>query len=230
MIIENVTKDDLYDIYEIEKELFGEDAFEIFLLHQYLKDNYLFIKAIDDANQIIGFSIIVTERLVDLMYETSIRKKIIDFIYQNYYIDGASISYNEGEVAEGTDHLKDPNKDPHEDPKKVFTVEKDKNILKINNKSPDFIYRFSEIVGILGHVVNIAVHRDHIGKGIGRSLMNFTIDQLRNDNIRFLLLEVNTLNFNAIKFYKSLGFIKVLEIKNYYSSGNDAYVMVNEIL
>ncbi|MHA1110751.1 MAG: GNAT family N-acetyltransferase [Promethearchaeota archaeon] len=58
MSIKPVQNDDLIHLSRIEKELFEEDAFGVFLLFHYLQNHLLFQKIIKDSDEIIGFGII----------------------------------------------------------------------------------------------------------------------------------------------------------------------------
>ena len=58
MSIKPVQNDDLIHLSRIEKELFEEDAFGVFLLYHYLQNHLFFQKIINDSDEIIGFGII----------------------------------------------------------------------------------------------------------------------------------------------------------------------------
>ena len=58
MSIKPVQNDDLIHLARIEKELFEEDAFGVFLLFHYLQTHLLFQKIINESDEIIGFGII----------------------------------------------------------------------------------------------------------------------------------------------------------------------------
>jgi ribosomal-protein-alanine N-acetyltransferase len=58
MKIQSVSSNDLISIARIEKELFNEDAFGIFVLLHYLQNHLFFEKIVDEKNTIIGFGII----------------------------------------------------------------------------------------------------------------------------------------------------------------------------
>jgi ribosomal protein S18 acetylase RimI-like enzyme len=53
-----VSSHDLIQLARVEKELFQEDAFGIFVLLHYLQNNVFFEKIIDEKDAIIGFGII----------------------------------------------------------------------------------------------------------------------------------------------------------------------------
>ncbi|OGB90130.1 ribosomal-protein-alanine N-acetyltransferase [candidate division WOR-1 bacterium RIFCSPHIGHO2_01_FULL_53_15] len=129
----------------------------------------------------------------------------------------------------------------------VITPMKDKDIAAVVEieklcfkfPKPEAIFREDEhkylvardddqIVGYIGiekvldeeHIINMAVHPDYRGKGIGRRL----IQHVLNDEEVFFL-EVRTSNETAKDIYEKYGF-KVISIrKAYYPDGEDAYVM-----
>lgn len=123
--------------------------------------------------------------------------------------------------------------------------EKDINaVVEIENLSflfpkPEAIFREDEhkylvakdeekVVGYIGiekildevHIINMAIHPDYRGKGIGKRLMQHVL----NDEDVFFL-EVRVSNETAKNIYEKYGF-KVINIrKGYYADGEDAYVM-----
>ena len=59
MIIEDAKQEDLYDLAAIELELFGNDAFGVYILHEFFEDNILFkIVKNTEIGEIIGFYIL----------------------------------------------------------------------------------------------------------------------------------------------------------------------------
>ena len=57
MKITPVQHEDLLQLSRIEKDLFEEDAFGVFLLLHYLQNHLLFDKIVEKPNEIIGFGI-----------------------------------------------------------------------------------------------------------------------------------------------------------------------------
>jgi len=70
------------------------------------------------------------------------------------------------------------------------------------------------------HIINMAVHPDYRGQGIGKRLMQHVL----NDEEVFFL-EVRVSNENAKKIYEKYGFKVINDRKGYYADGEDAYVM-----
>ncbi len=75
-----------------------------------------------------------------------------------------------------------------------------------------------------GHIMNISVVPEYRFIGIGRRLLRFTIDFMRQGHVTVVFLEVRRTNHGAIKLYKDYGFEDVYVRKNYYGD-EDALVM-----
>jgi len=76
-----------------------------------------------------------------------------------------------------------------------------------------------------GHVVSIAVDKEHRGRGIGRALMEEALAGLRRRGCKEAYLEVRVSNTPAINLYSRRGFKVVRRLPGYYKDGEDAYVM-----
>ncbi|MGI0101400.1 MAG: ribosomal protein S18-alanine N-acetyltransferase [Nitrosotalea sp.] len=79
-----------------------------------------------------------------------------------------------------------------------------------------------------GHVVSVAVLPDHRQKGIGRALVEESMEGVKLKKSDELYLEVRCSNNEAIKLYEKLGFIIKQRLKAYYRDGEDAYLMTIE--
>ena len=81
-----------------------------------------------------------------------------------------------------------------------------------------------------GHIVLVAVHPEYRRRGIGKTLMlsieNYCMEKL----VRRLKLEVNVSNAPAINMYQKLGYRAVDIIRGYYENGDDAFLMVKQLL
>ena len=55
-------------------------------------------------------------------------------------------------------------------------------------------------------VHTLAVHPQHLSRGVGRQLMEFAIAHARTQGMRAVRLDVNERNVPAIRLYESLGF------------------------
>ncbi len=71
-----------------------------------------------------------------------------------------------------------------------------------------------------GFVWNIAVDRAHRGRGLGRQLMQRVIEWGRREELRAIILETQTNNWPACRFYQSFGF-KLSGIDDHYYTNSD---------
>ena len=83
------------------------------------------------------------------------------------------------------------------------------------------------------HILNICVHPDQRGKGLGRALMHMLEEIAKSNQIDMMLLEVRTSNKVAISLYESMGFNELGCRENYYPDHNgreDALVMARQLV
>ena len=67
------------------------------------------------------------------------------------------------------------------------------------------------------HLLNIAIHPVHQGKGLGDKLLQQVIFQNKTIGVKVISLEVRVSNLAAINLYKKRGFYKDAIRQNYYS-------------
>lgn len=70
------------------------------------------------------------------------------------------------------------------------------------------------------HILNLAVHEDYQGQGIGRQLLKHLMDIARVKSADMVLLEVRPSNKSAIHIYESTGFNEIGSRKAYYPAPN----------
>jgi ribosomal-protein-alanine N-acetyltransferase len=76
-----------------------------------------------------------------------------------------------------------------------------------------------------GLIISVAVKKEWRRRGIGRKLMEKLLENFKKGGIKIVFLHVREENKEAINFYQALGF-KIRElVENYYSNGEDAYLM-----
>jgi [ribosomal protein S18]-alanine N-acetyltransferase len=75
------------------------------------------------------------------------------------------------------------------------------------------------------HVLNVATHPSHRRRGIGRSLVDATIEFARAKKATHVRLEVRRSNESALRMYRPAGFFVVAIRKSYYPDGEDAIDM-----
>jgi len=76
-----------------------------------------------------------------------------------------------------------------------------------------------------GHILNVAVRSDCRGRGVGRLLVERSVDECRARGAETVSLEVRISNVAALALYHALGFREVGLRKNYYENGEDAILM-----
>ena len=77
----------------------------------------------------------------------------------------------------------------------------------------------------------IAIKKEFQNKGLGKELLEKTIDRLFNEEKykKTVFLEVNENNFSAVKLYKKNNFKEISLRKNYYGAGQNALIMVRNL-
>ncbi|QTD39561.1 ribosomal protein S18-alanine N-acetyltransferase [Sporosarcina sp. Te-1] len=76
------------------------------------------------------------------------------------------------------------------------------------------------------HITNVAVRKQHRGRGIGEGLMRKAIALCKANDVRLMTLEVRVSNETAQNLYRKLGFQDGGIRKNYYTDDHeDALVM-----
>lgn len=79
------------------------------------------------------------------------------------------------------------------------------------------------------HVLKVATHPLHEGKGLATSLMAEARTEAERASARGLVLEVRPSNRRAIRLYQHLGYDVVGRRPRYYADGEDALVMTLEL-
>ena len=74
----------------------------------------------------------------------------------------------------------------------------------------------------VGNIVVAASKRNH---GIGKSLLEAAVDELRCSGVKVLYLEVESGNTPAVRLYEKMGFKVYNTRENYYGQGLDALLM-----
>lgn len=76
-----------------------------------------------------------------------------------------------------------------------------------------------------GRLYAIAVHPDAAGQGLGRTLAERVLDALQDAGVDRVALEVRADNATAQRLYRSLGFVTVRVLPDYYGPGLDGLRM-----
>jgi ribosomal-protein-alanine N-acetyltransferase len=85
---------------------------------------------------------------------------------------------------------------------------------------------FSNYLYNTGHILVIAVSPQYQRMGIGSQLLFFALHHFEKKGIRKVRLEVRESNYTALKFYQYHHFRIISYLKNYYSNGDNAFVML----
>lgn len=80
-----------------------------------------------------------------------------------------------------------------------------------------------------GHVVSVAVLREHRRKGIGKALVEEAAKGARARRCDELYLEVRCSNTDAVGLYEGMGFSIRQRLGTYYRDGEDAFLMSIEL-
>jgi ribosomal-protein-alanine N-acetyltransferase len=81
----------------------------------------------------------------------------------------------------------------------------------------------------LGHVKDLAVKFDERDAGIGSRLLRQALSALAVEGAADVKLEVRESNEGAKRLYRRVGFQPARRIRNYYSDGEDAVVMILDL-
>lgn len=77
----------------------------------------------------------------------------------------------------------------------------------------------------VGHILAIAVDKNHRRKGVGSALIINALDRLKKNGANHVKLEVRASNESAQKFYNKVGFKPKGAVPGYYSDGEAAISM-----
>ncbi len=81
-----------------------------------------------------------------------------------------------------------------------------------------------------GHIVSVAVRNEHRQHGIGTKLVEAAMEGMQEYGASEFFLEVRKTNEEAIAVYEKLDFEIRRVLKGYYRDGEDAYLMVRQIV
>lgn len=85
-------------------------------------------------------------------------------------------------------------------------------VLKDSDEIVGFIaFYANDLVKKISYISMIAVSPEHKRKGYGTKLIEAAVKSSREKNMKYIRLEVNKNNINAISFYKYFGFIFLSE-------------------
>ena len=79
------------------------------------------------------------------------------------------------------------------------------------------------------HILNLAVHQSHRGRGLARALLERFIERGVKSGIRVFYLEVRSCNRASQKLYFGFGFAPISVRKRYYPDGEDALILMKKL-
>jgi [ribosomal protein S18]-alanine N-acetyltransferase len=78
-------------------------------------------------------------------------------------------------------------------------------------------------------IQNLLVLEKYQEKGFGKAFIEYVIDFCKGYNVKDITLEVRASNSRANRLYKASGFKVVSVRKNYYSDGEEAWLMMKSL-
>ena len=75
------------------------------------------------------------------------------------------------------------------------------------------------------HILNVSVDLPYRGQGLAKEMVRMAVNLTLKKGVRKIILEVRKGNLAAVHLYQGLGFTIAQIQKNFYSNGEDAYLM-----
>ncbi len=76
------------------------------------------------------------------------------------------------------------------------------------------------------YITNVAVFPEFRRNGVGKTLVDFLVNEMKAEEAEFVTLEVRESNFNAIALYEKSGFEKVGKRKDFYEKPREDGVLM----
>jgi len=80
-----------------------------------------------------------------------------------------------------------------------------------------------------GHIISIATLQEHRGKGVGTTLIQRAMEEMRKGGCKEVFLEVRVTNEDAVRLYGKLNFQVNGTMTGYYKDGESAYLMAQQL-
>ena len=81
-----------------------------------------------------------------------------------------------------------------------------------------------------GEILNFLIDEKYQHLGYGTLLFNHLMEEAKENGIKRVTLEVRENNIKGINFYKKHNFKKISIRKHYYKNGDNAFVMMKELI
>lgn len=96
----------------------------------------------------------------------------------------------------------------------------------------------NEVIGYIGgyffmddgEIINFLINEKYQHMGYGSKLFNSIMDEAKASGIKRVTLEVRRSNMKGINFYTKHNFKEISVRKHYYKNGEDALVMMKELI
>lgn len=96
----------------------------------------------------------------------------------------------------------------------------------------------NEVIGYIGgyffmddgEIINFLINEKYQHMGYGTQLFNSIMDEAKSTGIKRVTLEVRRSNMKGINFYIKHNFKEISVRKHYYKNGEDALVMMKELI
>ena len=111
-----------------------------------------------------------------------------------------------------------------------FFLDNNTLFLKIIQNNEIVGYSIVLLIKPDAELLKICIKENYRSLGYAKKLLDFNIDYLKKNNYDCIFLEVRSDNYNAIKLYDKLGFIKYNERKKYYKDTNVDALLYKKIL
>ena len=112
----------------------------------------------------------------------------------------------------------------------LVIIEEDKIVGYIMCRIERGISSYSRRPTKKGHIVSVAIDNNHRRKGLGTELIKAGMSGMQEYGAKEFFLEVRKSNESAISVYENLEFEIKRVLKGYYRDGEDAYLMVKQVL
>lgn len=97
-------------------------------------------------------------------------------------------------------------------------------VLLFNNKIVGYI--IFHIIYPEAHITNFAIAKEHQNKGLGKCLLEFAINKIKEKKVKSIFLEVRVSNIRAQYIYKKFGFKFIGIRENYYQNNNESAIIM----
>mmetsp|Transcript_6281 Transcript_6281/g.4479 ORF Transcript_6281/g.4479 Transcript_6281/m.4479 type:complete len:112 (-) Transcript_6281:108-443(-) len=99
----------------------------------------------------------------------------------------------------------------------------DKCLAVIVSKIEDIHKQSEQMTRRRGYIAMLAVDPQYRRLGLGKKLVQISIDAMKEQDADEVVLETEITNEAALRLYEHIGFFRDKRLHSYYLNGNDAY-------